>query len=488
VTAAELDATRDAARPWPRWQRILFRYLLCHCLLYSLPRPFSVLIADLADGVQFLQRRFDWPWLQAEPIGWPRAATDVLTEKDTPWDQPPDPGIVDEWWYSLTTWMSEHGLTPLKVVVQQTGSGDTAHDWTKLMVIVASSTLLTVLWSMLSSARGYPRLGRWLHLFARWDLAFWMLFYGLIKLYGGQFGTPSLWQLNQELADKSPMGMVWTFMGASKPYEVFSGIGEIAGGLLLFHHRTALLGCLVTIGVMTNVCALNWLYDVPVKLFSLHLLLYAVFLLAPYGERLWALFFANLPSRPVDLKVVRRPWAIWLLTLVGASFVVAHLVNRHFTLPQLRGQRMASGERPALWGLWRVEKMVRDGVEVPITDATRWRVLAIDDGGVSWAREATGRAHWFDVTERLDENRLDVKPRGRGEPTQWTVERATKVVQEAHPAPTTRKEMREPFAVERPTLVVRGRVDGHDVEVHTVQRALPLHRGFHFVQEMPYNR
>jgi hypothetical protein len=282
--------------------------------------------------------------------------------------------------------------------------------------------------------------------------------------------------------------MVWTFMGASKPYEVFSGIGEIAGGLLLFHHRTALLGCLVTIGVMTNVCALNWLYDVPVKLFSLHLLLYAVFLLAPYGERLWALFFANLPSQPVDLKVVRRPWAIWLLTLVGTGFVVAHLVNRHAVLSQRMEQRRPSAPRPALWGLWRVEKMVRDGAEVPIADATRWRVLAIDDGGAMWAREATGRAHWFDVTERLDENRLDVKPRGRGEPTQWSVERGKKIVKEAHPAPTTRKEMREPFDVERPTLVVRGRFDGHDVEVHTVQRALPLHRGFHFVQEMPYTR
>jgi hypothetical protein len=275
VTAAVPEVPLDGARPWPRWQRVVFRYLLCHCLLYSLPRPFSVLIADLADGVRFLQKRLDWSWLHSEPMGWPRTATDALMEKETPPDQPPDPGIVEEWWYSLTTWMSENGLTPAQVHVQHTGSGDTAHDWTRLMVIVVVSTLLTLVWSSVSRARGYPRLGRWLHLFARWDLALWMLFYGLIKFYGGQFGAPSLWQLGTEVADKSPMGMVWTFMGCSRPYEWFSGIGEVAGGLLLFHHRTALLGCLVTIAVMTNVCALNWLYDVPVKLFSLHLLLYA---------------------------------------------------------------------------------------------------------------------------------------------------------------------------------------------------------------------
>ena len=25
--------------PWPGWQRFVFRYLLCHCLLYCLPEP-----------------------------------------------------------------------------------------------------------------------------------------------------------------------------------------------------------------------------------------------------------------------------------------------------------------------------------------------------------------------------------------------------------------------------------------------------------------
>ena len=63
------------------------------------------------------------------------------------------------------------------------------------------------------------------------------------------------------------------FMGLSAPYKYLAGIGEVAAFALLLHHRTALLGAVVTVAVMANVCALNWFYGVPVKLYSTHLLL-----------------------------------------------------------------------------------------------------------------------------------------------------------------------------------------------------------------------
>ena len=89
-----------------------------------------------------------------------------------------------------------------------------------------ASLTLAAIWSLLQRGpAGHPRLGRWLHLVVRFDLAFTMLSYGTSKLYGGQFGELSLDRLTQEIGDTWPMAMVGTFMQASKPYEVFGGLG-----------------------------------------------------------------------------------------------------------------------------------------------------------------------------------------------------------------------------------------------------------------------
>jgi len=67
------------------------------------------------------------------------------------------------------------------------------------------------------------------------------------------------------------MGLLWTFMAASKGYQIFTGAAEVLGGILLLWKRTTTLGALTVFGVMANVMALNFFYDVPVKLLSTHL-------------------------------------------------------------------------------------------------------------------------------------------------------------------------------------------------------------------------
>jgi hypothetical protein len=58
----------------------------------------------------------------------------------------------------------------------------------------------------------------------------------------------------------------------------------------------------MSVGVLSNVVALNFSYDVPVKLFSSHLLGMALFLLIPDARRLVNVFFLNRPTQPVPLK------------------------------------------------------------------------------------------------------------------------------------------------------------------------------------------
>ena len=94
------------------------------------------------------------------------------------------------------------------------------------------------------------------------------------------------------------MGLLWTFMGYSTVYTIFAGLGEVIGGAFLLFKRTRLIGSLIVIAIMSNVVMLNFAYDVPVKLFSTHLLLMAIFLTVPDIKRLSNLFFFNRAIAP----------------------------------------------------------------------------------------------------------------------------------------------------------------------------------------------
>jgi hypothetical protein len=329
-----------------------------------------------------------------------------------------------------------------------------------------------------------------LHLVVRFDLAFTLLSYGTAKIYGGQFGQLSLSRLTQEIGDTWPMSMVGTFMQASKPYELFGGIGEVLGGLLLFHRRTALLGLFVTIGVMTNVCALNWLCGVPVKLYSLHLLLAAVFLLAPFRHNLWALFVRNRPTAPVDLAVVHAVWPARGLLLLGTVWVLGWLVHTHIggvaEKPWMKGR-----EKSALYGLWVVDTMLLDGVEVSSTNATRWRYFAIDRGTNAWARDATGQRRLFAFAWNPATGIAQVAERAAAgqepdkKPTPWTCEQGTKVTK-VDPVLLLRNEDRgRKVDGERRTLVLKGRLGDQQLELHTVEKRFRLQTGFRLRQELP---
>jgi hypothetical protein len=488
VTAPDVVVAADplpGARAWPLWQRIVFRYVLCHVLLYTLPSPLIDWFRVLASGLDFVAWKANVPELKQGVFAYPKQISEGIGGI-LDFDRN-EPGAVDLGWQEVTTWTTKNVWAPFGDVIHQgTGSGDTAHDWTRVVVIVALSLLLAAIWSALDRRPvGYPRLGRWLHLYARWYLAIAMLSYGFAKLYGGQFGEFGPLRLTTEVGELRPMTMVGTFMQASRPYELLGGFGEVLGGMLLFHRRTALFGAVVTIVVMANVVALNWMHGVPVKLYSTHLLLIACGLLAPYVQSLWAVFVANRPTQPVHMAVVQRPWLVWLVALFGWSWAGAHIVDAHFRSQRQEAEiAKRSGPKPALFGAWRVEAMSLDGVVVPATDASRWRLFGWDRRSV-FAREASGRTHWFRGTEHLAENRIDLVPAAGGDALTWTVEQGRKTVKEATLAARTRADFSKAVDVERRTLVLTGPWNGKQLVLKLVERGFPLQRPFQWVQELP---
>ncbi len=145
---------------------------------------------------------------------------------------------------------------------------------------------VAAVWSSVSRRPEHERLYDWLRVYVRFFLAWVMLGYAFQKLFKLQFYDLGLWRLTSTFGEASPMGLLWAFMGASTLYTVFSGGLEAIGACLLFFRRTTALGALILVAVLGNVVMMNFSYDVPVKLFSSHLWLAAVFLLLPDIPRL----------------------------------------------------------------------------------------------------------------------------------------------------------------------------------------------------------
>ena len=204
-------------------------------------------------------------------------------------------------------WVGDR-ILHVEVIIQPTGSGDTMRAWVGCLCAVVIAAVLALLWTgvVLLVQRWKPdwQPDRPLHALIRVQVRFFlcaMLFgYGFAKVFPLQFPGPSSSRLGQQLGDFSPMGLLWTFMGYSPSYQIFTGAIEVLAGLLLTTRRTTLLGALVALAAMTQVFVLNMCFDVPVKLYSLNYLMMAVFLIAPELPRLIGVLVLGkaAPARP----------------------------------------------------------------------------------------------------------------------------------------------------------------------------------------------
>jgi hypothetical protein len=182
------------------------------------------------------------------------------------------------------------------------------------------------------------------------------------------------------------MNVLWSFMGSSPAFTVISGVAEVTAGLLLLFRRTATLGALAGAAVMLNVVALNFCYDVPVKLYSGHLFLVAVLLCLPDLGRLWRVFVRNRTTRPRDLSRPRMPYFGHVLRLLIVGPVLVHEVSGvidGYGTPVVR---------PPLHGIWDVVSHTEDGVALqPLTtEARRWQALLVETEHGGWRQAMDG--------------------------------------------------------------------------------------------------
>jgi len=377
-----------------------------------------------------------------------------------------------EWYNSLWTWIVPRlakAVLNKEVATVFNGSGDRTYDYLLVALLLLISLVAAIIWTVLDRKRpAYPTLYRWLNLYVRFSLGTTMIGYGAYKVIMSQFGPPTLDRLMQTYGESSPMGLLWTFMGASEPYTMFVGFAEMISGILLFPRKTSTLGALMSIGVLSNVVALNFSYDVPVKLYSSHLLAMAIFLMLPDARRLVNFFILNRPTEYISVQpLFRRPlWhrgalvfaSLFLIAVVGTSLYQSYDQRRRFI-----------GERSPLYGVWQVEEF-NVGQPASSAPAQRWKRIIFDSPYRVAVQTATDLNERFGV--QLDQDKRTITLRKREDPGWNTVLNYERVSPEI--------------------ITLAGILNGSQMTARlrrTDERKFLLtDRGFHWINEFPFNR
>ena len=293
--------------------------------------------------------------------------------------------------------------------MKSTGSGDRSFDYVRFGLNLALTLLIGVIWTIKHRKKTlHKRLIYWFQVILRIFLFLAMTLYGLAKIFKGQFADPSLEQLIQPIGEMSPMGLAWTFMGHSIAYNIFIGFSEVLGGALLLYRRTTTLGSMIIIGVMTNVAMMNFTYDIPVKLFSIHLILMAFVLLISDGHRVINVFLKNKSTEKViyysaaintSLKKLISGLKVLVLTLLTVVIIIQCFVKFKAT-DQLKS-------KSELYGIWESQHFVKNKDTLPplLTDSYRWRYLIInykEKASVKKMNDSIDRYH-FEVNKEQKE-------------------------------------------------------------------------------------
>jgi hypothetical protein len=298
VAQVSAGAVSRSAAPWGPARTVAFRFVFLFVALSLFPFPLGAL-----------------PGTQGVDDAW-----DLASKKAVLWAA------------------REFFPVPKDAAVRFSGGGDSLADWLKWAACVALSAVGAAVWTAAARKRGksYPRMAGFLWMGTRYYLAFELLGYGFSKLFPRQFPPLAETQLVERFGDASPMGLLWTFMGYSQPYVIFAGAMELLPAVLLCFRRTALLGGLAATAVMANVVAMNFCFDVPVKLNSSFLLLLAIWTVAQDAPRMVTLLSGRaVEASPPRLFDWPRPWM-----RVAAATALALLVGG------IREHRSARGGAP----------------------------------------------------------------------------------------------------------------------------------------------
>jgi hypothetical protein len=216
---------------------------------------------------------------------------------------------------------------------------------------------------------------------------------------------------------------------------------------------------------------LNFCYDVPVKLFSVHLLAMAVLLAVPDLGRLAGLLVLRRPVAPAADRPFfrRRRWQITALVVEGALAVGFTAYILHMGYDTLK--TVYNRPRSPLDGIWSVDDLKIDGRarDARTAEDLQWRRLVFDYPTVMAIQSSSDSRRQYLL--KLDAVHKTLALNKRGDP-RWK-----SALTYGQPAADR--------------LTLEGTFDGHRIQASLHHADSPkfllMSRGFHWINAVPFN-
>lgn len=378
--------------------------------------------------------------------------------------------------HSLIPWLGKHLLHLTKPITAFTGgSGDTTYDYVILLFLTTLSAIGAIIWSITDrKTRNYNKLLYWLTVIVRYYVAITMVSYGSAKIIKLQFPSPSLGRLTEPVGNMSPMGLAWTYMGYSVGFNYFTGFAELITGLLLFFRKTTTLGAIMGFVVAGNIMAINYCFDVPVKLLSTALVFMCLFLMIRETTRLINFFFRNKDAQPSNLSPHRfkAKWKNITLTAIKYLLIAFTLFTNFANSISIAKQYGDNAKKPPLYGIYNIESFVKNKDTLPplTTDTLRWSKFLISYAGGVTIKLMNDSTKFYPATTDTVKHQIVVN-NAADKVRVYTLN----------------------YSFEKPDIMVlkgNWKQDSISIRLHKLDpKNFPLlKRGFHWVNEFPFNR
>ncbi|MFN3753855.1 hypothetical protein [Flavobacterium sp.] len=417
---------------WSPSRKAFTVFVICYAFLYMFPRPFSEI-----------------PGL------------DVIFSVYT------KPLEIATLWFGKTIL----GITTLEKIAI-TGSGDTTFDYVNLLFIFLLSIIATIIILLVTKKKNFQSWFQVTWVYARYYVGLFLILYGVIKFFNGQFQPTHIARLEQTYGESSPMGLLWTFMGHSKAYTFFGGFIEFVAGVLLLFRRTTIAGALMGFGVMLNVAAMNFCYDVPVKLFSSHLVLLSIFIVSPYLGSLYRFFFKQeVLQLKIESLIFKKKWQHITHKVSKIGLIVLCSLAIVLMIVQVNSTPENAVYANSFNGSYEVKTFVKNGDTIPplMTDTLRWNKVLMEEGNIV-IKTVKGRGNYYAVKTDTIANQLIIT----------SYKDSTKIFKLNYKR------------LPNEELLVKGKWESDTLELLWKQKKKNEYelnnRGFHWINEYPFNR
>jgi len=353
--------------------------------------------------------------------------------------------------------------------------GDATFDYLLYLFIILIAAATTVIWSYTGrKTRNYNLLFHWLLVVLRYFVAFTMIFFGASKVFLLQFPAPNISRLMERVGDMSPMGLAWTYMGYSRWFNYFTGGAELLCAGLLFFRRTTRAGVLTGIVLLLNIVAINFCFDVCVKISSTTLLLMCFFILIPDYDNFIRFFFGSQNAIAVDraqpaLPAAGRNKGLLALKYGIITYAVYWNCALMIDLTATYGDGRYTIQKTPLAGLYEVDTFIlgRDTLKPLTTDTIRWRRFWISRPGTATVQLMNDSTRLYGLQADTPNHKLILTRAG-----------------------AQRFDIRYIRQGNGLVLAARWKTDSVTIQMHKVdlKRFRLINRGFHMINEVPYNK